>query len=159
MRTYVEGCELHPVVFQIFDRKTEIRVEIVCHCLRVDSMRKDVLNQNVLDVKQTELPRVCAMTEGRGTLQTQATSNCMTQEHAAVGQREDLGGDSVDGIRVGCYMSPRFISFCVCEGVNLKAEATVSGSCRREPQLKYWLVAHRGYGLRVRTSRNIQDSY
>ena len=30
--THVEGRELHPGIFQIFDRKTEVGVEGVCHC-------------------------------------------------------------------------------------------------------------------------------
>ena len=29
--TYVEGCELNPVVFQISERETEVWIEGVCH--------------------------------------------------------------------------------------------------------------------------------
>ena len=34
--THVEGDKLHPIIFQIFHRKTEVRVKSVCHCLRVE---------------------------------------------------------------------------------------------------------------------------
>ena len=66
MKTHVEGCELHPIVFQVFDRETEIRIEGVCHCLQVDTARERRHGQNVLDVKQAELLRICGRDRSMG---------------------------------------------------------------------------------------------
>ena len=127
MKTHVEGCEFHPVVFQVFDRETEIRVEGAYHFLQADTARERERSQNVLDVKQAELLRICVAIEGWAVLYTLATSDYMTQERAAMGQCEDIGWDSVDGIGVGHYMStlPNLrresrtcrlgLYFCTCE--------------------------------------------
>jgi len=84
VKTYVEGREFYPVVLQVFDRKTEVRIEGV-HMPNAEGLSSggSCAIGAYQYVKQAEVAlRICFPEEGWVILYTLATSDSMTQRGA-----------------------------------------------------------------------------
>ena len=95
----MKGVNFTQSVSQIFDWKTEIRVKSVCHHLPVIETMKDGARPERVG---SETNRDAAVMYCDGTIGGLIHPS-MTQERASMGQRKDLGWDSVDRIRAGYY--------------------------------------------------------